>query len=85
MKSKCFNCCDVEIQYWDIPDNGLLLCSPDGNLMPVTRYSKTKFTRYYDVLQSCENILGIEAINAAFKAEVDAMRAAYEKSPYLKK
>ncbi len=84
-KKKCFNCCDVEIQYWDIPGNGLFLCSPDGNLMPVTRYSKTKFTRYYDVLQSCENILGIEAINAAFKAEVDAMRAAYEKSPFLKK
>ena len=84
-KKKCFNCCDVEIQYWDIPDNGLLLCSPDGNLMPVTRYSKTKFTRYYDVLQSCENILGIEAINAAFKAEVDAMRVAYEKSSFLKK
>ena len=36
-------------------------------------------------LYRCANVAGIEAINAAFKADVDAMRAAYEKSPFYKK
>ena len=37
------------------------------------------------MLYRCANVAGIEAINVAFKADVDAMRAAYEKSPFYKK
>lgn len=36
-------------------------------------------TRWFTVGR-CENLVGIEAINDSFKADVDAMRAAYEKS-----
>ena len=39
----------------------------------------------WPMLYRCANVAGIEAINAAFKADVDAMRAAYEKSPFYKK
>ena len=37
------------------------------------------------MLFRCANVAGIEAINAAFKADVDAMRSVYEKSPFYKK
>ena len=37
------------------------------------------------MLYRCANVAGIEAINAAFKTDVDAMRSVYEKSPFYKK
>ena len=39
----------------------------------------------WGMLFRCADVAGIEAIDAAFKADVDAMRAAYKKSPFYKK
>ena len=62
-----------------------LYYSPGGGQIEHAQWPEmnTWGTRWFTVGR-CENLVGIEAINDSFKADVDAMRAAYEKSPFYK-
>ena len=63
--------------------NGSLYYNPQGKITQPS--NDNAGLRHWHMLFRCANVAGIEAINAAFKADVDAMRAAYEKSPFYKK
>ena len=64
---------------------GKLFYNPQGEITQPVGPPSNVWLRRWHMLFRCENVAGIEAINAAFKADVDAMRAAYEKSPFYKK
>ena len=63
---------------------GKLFYNPQGEIIKPIRPSPNVWQSRWHMLFRCANVAGIEAINAAFKADVDAMRAAYEKSPFYK-
>ena len=61
-----------------------LFYNPQGKITQPSAGNNAGGSRW-PMLYRCANVAGIEAINAAFKADVDAMRSAYEKSPFYKK
>ena len=72
-----------KVQSAGISYGGTLFYNPQGKITQPAM-GNTGGSRWL-MLFRCANVVGIEAINAAFKADVDAMRAAYEKSPFYKK
>ena len=62
---------------------GKLYYNPQGKISQPSA-SNAGWKRW-NMLFRCADVAGIEAINAEFKADVDAMRAVYEKSPFYKK
>ena len=62
---------------------GKLYYNPQGKISQPA--SSNVGWRHWFVLFRCADVAGIEAINAEFKADVEAMRAFYEKSPFYKK
>ena len=62
---------------------GKLYYNPQGKIsQPAARHVGW---RHWLMLFRCADVAGIEAINAEFKADVEAMRSFYEKSPFYKK
>ncbi len=57
---------------------------PSDKIVSTTAVEGTRQKRW-GILSYCETVAGIEAINAQFPAEVEAMRAAFQKSPFYKK
>ena len=76
----------VTVQEFKVVDIGSKLYYSPGGQIEHAQWPEmnTWGTRWFTVGR-CENLVGIEAINDSFKADVDAMRAAYEKSPFYKK
>ena len=72
-----------KVQSAGISYGGTLFYNPQGKITQPAM-GNTGGSRWL-MLFRCANVAGIEAINAAFKANVDAMRSAYEKSPFYKK
>ena len=72
-----------KVQTPGVSYGGTLFYNPQGKITQpaVGNPGRSRWLMLY----RCANVAGIEAINAAFKADVDAMRAAYEKSPFYKK
>ncbi len=62
---------------------GTLFYNPQGKIT-LPSVGNTGWSRWR-ILFRCANVAGIKAINAAFKADVKAMRDSYKKSPYFKK
>ncbi len=61
---------------------GKLYYNPQGKISQPA--SSNVGWKRWAMLFRCADVAGIEAINAEFKADVEAMRAAYEKSPFYK-
>ena len=75
----------VTVQRFKVSYDGKLYYSPQGQIKQAQWPEwNTWGTRWYTLFR-CENLAGIDAINASFKTDVDAMRAAYEKSPFRRK
>ena len=72
-----------KVQSAGISYGGTLFYNPQGKITQPAM-GNTGGSRWL-MLFRCANVAGIEAINAAFRANVDAMRSAYEKSPFYKK
>ena len=72
-----------KVQTLAVSYKGTLFYNPQGE---ITRPSmgNTGGKRWL-MLFRCANVTGVKAINAAFKADVKAMRDSYKKSPYFKK
>ena len=67
----------------DVNYGGKLYYNPQGKISQPSA-SNAGWKRW-NMLFRCADVAGIEAINAEFKADVEAMRAAYKKSPFYKK
>ena len=67
----------------DVNYGGKLYYNPQGKISQPSA-SNAGWKRW-NMLFRCADVAGIEAINAEFKADVEAMRSAYEKSPFYKK
>ncbi len=61
-----------------------LYYDPSGKVVKVADIGAVWKNRWW-LLYYCETVAGIEAINKSFSAEVEPMRAAFQKSPFHKK
>ncbi len=59
--------------------------NPSGKIVPVTAVEAVWKKNRWWLLYYGESVAGIDAINALFPAEVEPMRAAFQKSPFHKK
>ncbi len=60
-----------------------LYYDPSGKIVPSSAVKESWDIRWR-ILYHCESYIGIDAINALFAADVEAMRAAFQKSPFYK-
>ncbi len=60
-------------------------CTTSGKIVQTAKFVWEVWEKRWRLLFYCESVAGIDAINALFPAEVEAMRAAFQKSPFYKK